>query len=99
MVEMDKITKLVYNAIDEINKENSKKQKITKSLDTVLYGGQNNLDSLGLVNLIVNIEEKIEDNLGITIDLTDDKAMSQKRSPFRTIGTLVDYITKNLEEN
>jgi len=47
----------------------------------------------------VNIEEKIEDNLGITIDLTDDKAMSQKRSPFRTIGTLVDYITKNLEEN
>jgi len=99
MVEMDKITKLVYDAIDEINKENSKKQKITKSLDTVLYGGQNNLDSLGLVNLIVNIEEKIEDNLGITIDLTDDKAMSQKRSPFRTIETLVDYITKNLEEN
>lgn len=96
---MDKITKLVYDAIDEINKENSKKQKITKSLDTVLYGGQNNLDSLGLVNLIVNIEEKIEDNLGITIDLTDDKAMSQKRSPFRTIETLVDYITKNLEEN
>jgi len=29
MVEMDKITKLVYDAIDEINKENSKKQKIT----------------------------------------------------------------------
>jgi len=99
MVEMDKITKLVYDAIDEINKENSKKQKITKSLDTVLYGGQNNLDSLGLVNLIVNIEEKIEDNLGITIDLTDDKAMSQKRSPFRTIGTLVDYITKKSREN
>ena len=29
---------------------------------------------------------------GSGITIADEKAMSQERSPFRTIGTLVDYI-------
>jgi len=94
MVEKNKIIEIIYNIVDEINSESSSEEKIQKSLDTVLYGGNNNLDSLGLVDFIVSVEQKIEDVLKTTIDLTDDRAMSQKQSPFRTIGSLVDYINE-----
>jgi len=88
----------VFDAIDEINKDLPEKHKLKKSLDCVIYGSQDSLDSLELVDFVVLVEQKIDDQLGNTISLTDDKAMSQKVSPFRTIDTLVDYITNLLEE-
>lgn len=60
---------------------------------TPLYGGKDGtLDSLALVNLIVDLEEKIEDHFGKEILLADEKAMSQRRSPFRSVKTLCNYI-------
>jgi len=99
MQKSESIKKIVYNAIDTINDELPKNQIIKKNLDFTLYGSQDSLDSLGLVNLVVMIEQKIEDEMGFPINLTDDKAMSQKTSPFRTVGTLVDYITSSVEAN
>lgn len=94
MAEKNKIIEIIYSTIDEVNSELPSEKKIQKSLNAVLYGGSNNLDSLDLVDFIVLIEQKIEDELKVTIDLTDDRAMSQKQSPFRTIGSLVDYINE-----
>lgn len=91
------ITKLVFDVIDEINKDLPENRRLEKSLGCVIYGSQDSLDSLELVDFVVLVEQKIEDQLGNTISLTDDKAMSQKISPFRTIDTLVDYITNLLE--
>ena len=96
MTDKNAIIEIVYNVIDEINFELSSEKKIQKSLDAVLYGGNNNLDSLGLVDLVVLVEQKIEDVLNTIIDLTDDRAMSQKQSPFRTIGSLVNYIDETI---
>jgi acyl carrier protein len=45
------------------------------------------------------IEQNIEDEFDVSITIADEKAMSQKRSPFRTIGTLADYIDMLLREN
>jgi acyl carrier protein len=42
--------------------------------------------------LIVAVEQNIEDEFDITIILADERAMSQKHSPFRTVRSLVDYI-------
>ena len=93
-----KIIKLIFYAIDEINSQLSKKQQLKKSTKTVLYGKNGNLDSLGLVSLLVIIEQNIEDEFDVSITIADEKAMSQKRSPFRTIGTLADYIDMLLNE-
>jgi acyl carrier protein len=67
-------------------------------LDQRLYGKDGALDSLGVVNLIVAVEEAVEDELGELITLADERAMSQKRSPFRSIETLVDYIAILVDE-
>ncbi len=59
--------------------------------ETPLFGERGHLDSLGLVSLVVAVEEAIEDRLGVSISLADERAMSQARSPFRTIGSLAEY--------
>ena len=73
--------------------------RLKKSIETYLYGRKSNLDSLGLVNLIVAVEEKISDEFQALLTLADERAMSQKRSPFKTIGTLAEYISTLLEEH
>jgi len=69
-----------------------------KGEDTILFGPQGLLDSLGLVNLIVSLESAIDDEFGIAIVLADERAMSQARNPFRTVGTLVDYTLMLVKE-
>ena len=62
--------------------------------DTHLIGGNSSLDSIALVSLIVEIEEHLHDVYGVSTLLTDDRAMSEKHSPFRTVGSLAELITE-----
>lgn len=93
----EKVTGLIFNVVDEINQQLPKDNQLKKSTDTIIFGKSGVLDSLGLVNFIVSTEQKIEEELGTTISLTDEKAMSQKNSPFKSIGTLADYIISILK--
>ncbi|WP_208866263.1 hypothetical protein [Paraburkholderia lacunae] len=58
---------------------------------TALYGRNGQLDSMGLVSVVVDVEQGIERELGVRITLVSDGAMSARRSPFATIGSLADY--------
>ena len=93
-----KIENLIINAIKEINEQLPQDQQLAKSSKTVLFGKDGKLDSLGLVNLLVTIEQNIEDGFDVSITIADERAMSQKHSPFRTVGALVDYIEMILKE-
>jgi acyl carrier protein len=97
--ENHRVAGIVYEAVDEYNQELPADEQLDKSLDCLLYGKSGKLDSLGLVNLIVLIERKVEEEYGVPIMIADERAMSQERSPFRTIGRLVEYISMLLEEN
>ena len=92
------IENVIFNAVKEINEQLPKEQQISTTSKTVLFGKSGQLDSLGLVNLLVIIEQNIEDGFDVNITIADERAMSQKRSPFRTIGTLADYIDMLLKE-
>ncbi len=67
-------------------------------VSTKLYGNQGSLDSLALVRLAVELEEAISEEFGKDITIVDDRAMSQKRSPFKDVESLVDYLTVLVEE-
>jgi acyl carrier protein len=90
----NKIYTIICDSIEEINEVRPENSKIDKEYETILFGGGSSLDSLGLVNLIVAIEQNIEDKLDINITIADEKAMSQTSSPFKTIESLVEYILK-----
>lgn len=99
MTQRDSIRTAIYEVIDEINKELPAAQQLEKSSETVLFGQNAKLDSLGLVSLVVATEQKIEDTYGKPVVLTDERAMSQRNSPFRSVATLVEYIDTLLNES
>ena len=66
--------------------------------DTVLFGSGGVLDSMGLVTLIIAVEQAIEDNLDKIVALADEKAMSQQNSPYRSVASLADYAAAELAE-
>lgn len=98
METVNTIEKVIYQVIDEVNVNQPNDAKLDKSRDTILFGSGGVLDSLGLVSLVVASEQQLEEELGRTITLTDERAMSERNSPFRTIGTLIDYVAALLEE-
>lgn len=65
---------------------------------TVLLGVGGAVDSLGLVRLILEVEREVEQSTGRGISLTDERAMSQRNSPFRSVGALTEYIVMVVNE-
>ena len=92
MATYQQIVDLIYLAIDELN-ETSDNDPIIKSATTALYGASSSLDSVDLVNLLLSVEELLEDELGVEIVIANEKALSQKNSPFKTVETLAQYLT------
>jgi acyl carrier protein len=66
--------------------------------ETVLVGSNAVLDSLGVVALIVEVEQRLEIDYSVSVTLANDRAMSQRNSPFRTVGVLSDYICAMIKE-
>lgn len=95
MATYQQIVDLIYVAIDELN-ETSDNDPITKSATTALYGASSLLDSVDLVNLLLSVEELLEDELGVEIVIANEKALSQKHSPFKTVETLAQYLTDEI---
>ena len=54
--------------------------------ETPLFGPSGVLDSLGLVSVLVELEQRISEVSGHTVTLMDDRAMSQASSPGRRAG-------------
>ena len=92
MIKKEKIDQLIFNAIEEINQQLEEDNKLSKSMETILFGENGKLDSLGLINLIVAVEQNIEDTFNVSITLADEKAMSQEDSPFESVASLSKYI-------
>lgn len=86
-MEKAKINEIVIAALKDILDDDS----VAVSNDTVLLGSDAVVDSMGLVNLIVDIEGELSDN-DLEVTLTSEKAMSQRNSPFKTVDTLTNYI-------
>ena len=92
LIKREVISKIVIDCINQYQEELDNKIDLSDGEQTRLFGGNGQLDSLGLVSLIVNIEEAIETELGISLILADEKAMSRRTSPFARISNLIDYI-------
>lgn len=64
--------------------------------DTFLIGQGAVLDSMGLVTAILEIEQRLTDEHAVTVVLADERAMSHKNSPFRSVRSLCDYVLQQV---
>ncbi len=95
MPDLDAVIAVIYEALDEMHGLEGK--KLVKAPDTILFGKGAGIDSIGLVNLVVTVEQGLEDKFGKALTLANERAMSEKSSPFRTVKSLADYILRELE--
>ena len=71
----------------------------TGDLETVKLLGSNAIcDSVNLVAYLVAVEERCNAAFGAAIALMDERAMSQSRSPFRNVASLVEFAASLVAE-
>ncbi|CAI8270930.1 MAG: Uncharacterised protein [Opitutia bacterium UBA7350] len=92
------IADLVINSIHELGEDLEKPDLIAGDESTRLFGARSSLDSMGLVNLIADIEERLSEAFKIDITLANQSAMSRTHSPFRRAASCIDYIMELLAE-
>lgn len=90
---MDKgtIKKIVLQAIDISNQSRSPETQIATSESSILFGKDGSLDSMALVALLMDIEDALQEQ-NIDVSLSDEKAMSSTRSPFKDISSITQYV-------
>lgn len=76
--------------------ENEINCEINIDVNSRLIGTSSIFDSLELVQFIVEVENYIEESNGIEVQLTSEKAMSRRTSPFISIATLSKFITEEI---
>ena len=94
----EEIQAIIIDTVNDLNEELENENLVNPTSLTKLYGGDGALDSLALVSLITDIEETISEKFNKDIVLADERAMSARTSPFRSIESLSNYIEQLLNE-
>lgn len=95
----DKVFEIVRSALRELNEELDYETLRDIQEDTPVFGGEEGIDSLSLVSLVANLEHEVGQAFDKPVVLADEKVMSERNTPFRTAGTLTDFITRQLNED
>jgi len=94
----EQVVALIVDSLQELLAMDGAGESDAVDEETRLLGRSAVVESMGLVTLIVEVEQRLESDFDVVVVLADDRAMSQSRSPFLSVGTLADYICQLLEE-
>jgi acyl carrier protein len=83
----EEIRAVVLDVMHELNLAREADQQLQVRPESPIFGSDGPLDSLELVALAMDIEDAFAER-GFDISLSDEKAMSQRHSPFRDISSL-----------
>lgn len=87
----DAALEILRAAVTEINDFREAQQALSMDEDAVLFGAGSELDSVGLVQVVMAAEAQLADTAGIDLVLASEAAMSRKRSPYRSLRNLAEY--------
>jgi len=89
----EKVEKIVFSIISS-NTEDLNIGIINS--DTLLLSEGSDIDSMTIVSIVVDLESKLSDVFQKEISLSDEKAMTREKSPFKNIKNLIEYILELL---
>lgn len=93
---IDELTQIIIAATRELGAEQGIDVAPELTPETRLFGEGGLLDSMALVSLVIAVEQAVEEKYQVSVALADEKALSQRSSPYRTIGTLAAYAAQQL---
>jgi acyl carrier protein len=94
----ERIADSMAGAIEEFNTMQPPERHLGTAAETVLLGTDGVLDSLGLVHLLVTVEQRIAADFDMPITIASEKAFSLRSSPFATVRSLTSYVATLVEE-
>ena len=86
----ERILRTIFEVVDEVNKMLPEERRLQKLPDTFLAGDSGNLDSLGLINFIVELEGGLQKDFGLTMNLIESLEMPDE--PMKSIDRLAKFI-------
>ncbi len=86
---------VVFRAIDRVNELLPDSSALAKRADEPLAGVGSKLDSMGIVNLIVAVEEEVIRQCSVQISLADVRG-NEANDPLETVGSLIHYLQRAL---
>lgn len=66
--------------------------RVDAPASTLLTGDGGVLTSLGVISLVLAVEENVNEAFSTEIVLFDESLLADPDGPFRTIGTFVDHV-------
>ena len=91
-IDKENLLQTIFGAIDGVNSILAEEKRLEKSPNTLLAGDNGNLDSLGLINFIVELESRVQKNFNLSLNLVE--ALESPEQPMNSVGQLVKFIER-----
>lgn len=92
------ILTIIIDRIARLNEQLPEEERLNLTAETALWGGESGLDSLSLINLIVEIEEALQTRLGLRIEILEAGVMQDGAPQFATAEDLSRWIFERIKK-
>lgn len=72
-------------------------EAVRAGADLPLIGEEAAVSSMALVTYIADVESTLMEKYDLTLTLVSERALSRKKSPFRNVNALADYVLELVE--
>ncbi len=97
-MDRSRLVSLIITVVRDIHDPSGTAGNLAVDENTWLFGRDGLFDSVGLVSVILAVEQDVSNATGRAITIADERAMSRTRSPFLTVGSLATYTAELLRE-
>ena len=92
MADRDKVLRLIFEVVEEINEALPEEEQILAVEQTPIFGLEAGLDSLSLLNLILGVEARLAETVGVAPNLSEVLIGSESDDVPDTLGALATFI-------
>lgn len=89
---MADVRSVVRATLDELDAQLPAERRLAGREDAAILGEDTVLDSLAVLNLLVAVEERCADELGLAVDLLDERLLADRDGPLRSVASLVAHL-------
>ena len=83
------IREIILESLNEVNKELKNVEFFDIKNETLIF---DNMDSMAVLELIIEIENKLQMQYGKFIQIADDTIMDEVKTPFKTLSSLIEFV-------
>jgi hypothetical protein len=98
MADRNPIQAVVFEAIDRVNEVLLDESAVAKDTGTILLGDGAVLDSMGFVNFVVALEERLKDTTGISLSVVEELNAANNGAPApATVNDFIEFLSGLLQ--